>query len=274
MGRNEGSCQDRREAMNILSLGAGVQSSTLALMAAHGEITPMPDAAIFADTGWEPKKVMQYLDWLEHLLPFPVYRVMHKDGLLEALKGDSRFSSVPFFISNGGLGRRQCTREFKIDPVQKKIRELLGYRPRQRIPAKSATVWIGISRDEIVRMKPSREIWIENRWPLVELGMTRWDCLQWMEKNGYPMPPKSSCLGCPFHSDKQWVEIKQGDQNEWRETIEMDRIIRHRASKMTYQQFMHRSLKPLDEVGFDLIEKQPDMWDDGFGNECEGMCGV
>ena len=35
----------------VLSLGAGVQSSTLALMAAKGEVTPMPDVAVFADTG-------------------------------------------------------------------------------------------------------------------------------------------------------------------------------------------------------------------------------
>ena len=41
---------------HIISLGAGVQSSTMALMAAHGEIGPMPDCAIFADTGAEPQK--------------------------------------------------------------------------------------------------------------------------------------------------------------------------------------------------------------------------
>ena len=60
---------------HIISLGAGVQSSTMALMAAKGEITPMPDAAIFADTGWEPKYVYDWLDWLETQLPFPVHRV-------------------------------------------------------------------------------------------------------------------------------------------------------------------------------------------------------
>ena len=36
--------------IHIISLGAGVQSSTMALMAACGEITPMPQCAIFADT--------------------------------------------------------------------------------------------------------------------------------------------------------------------------------------------------------------------------------
>jgi 3'-phosphoadenosine 5'-phosphosulfate sulfotransferase (PAPS reductase)/FAD synthetase len=48
--------------LRVLSLGAGVQSTTLALMAAHGEIEP-PHCAIFADTGWEPRAVYDHLDW-------------------------------------------------------------------------------------------------------------------------------------------------------------------------------------------------------------------
>ena len=61
--------------MNIISLGAGVQSSVMALMAARGEIDTMPDCAVFSDTQWEPKKVYEHLNWLEKQLPFPVYRV-------------------------------------------------------------------------------------------------------------------------------------------------------------------------------------------------------
>ena len=45
------------QPIHVLSLGAGVQSSTLALMAAAGEVTPMPTAAIFADTQAEPARV-------------------------------------------------------------------------------------------------------------------------------------------------------------------------------------------------------------------------
>ena len=50
--------------MRILSLGAGVQSSTLLLMAVHGELEL--DRAIFADTQWEPAAVYS---WLETLVP-------------------------------------------------------------------------------------------------------------------------------------------------------------------------------------------------------------
>ena len=47
--------------LRILSLGAGVQSSTLALMIEKGEI-PMVDAAIFADTQAESKETYEFLN--------------------------------------------------------------------------------------------------------------------------------------------------------------------------------------------------------------------
>jgi 3'-phosphoadenosine 5'-phosphosulfate sulfotransferase (PAPS reductase)/FAD synthetase len=55
--------------MKVISLGAGVQSTALALMAANGEIGPMPDCAIFADTGWEPEAVYSHLARLREALP-------------------------------------------------------------------------------------------------------------------------------------------------------------------------------------------------------------
>lgn len=47
--------------LRVLSLGAGVQSTTLALMAAHGAVGPTPDCAVFADTGCEPRAVYRHL---------------------------------------------------------------------------------------------------------------------------------------------------------------------------------------------------------------------
>jgi 3'-phosphoadenosine 5'-phosphosulfate sulfotransferase (PAPS reductase)/FAD synthetase len=102
--------------LRVLSLGAGVQSSCVALMIAAGEL-PMVDCAIFADTQWEPKKVYLWLDWLEKQLPFPVYRVTAGDLRANVLESKnttgSRFASIPWFIldpkGKEGMGRRQCT---------------------------------------------------------------------------------------------------------------------------------------------------------------------
>jgi hypothetical protein len=265
--------------LTVISLGAGVQSTTMALMAAHGEITPMPDCAIFADTGWEPKAVYDQLKKLTATLPFPVHVVSAgniRDNIISSVNTTGqRFAAVPWFVDSGGaggMGRRQCTSEFKIGPLEKKQRELLGYKPRQRIPHGSIEVWIGISWDEMQRMKDPRNKWQINRWPLIEKEMRRSDCLKWLEDKGWTAP-KSSCLGCPYHSDAQWREIKQNPE-EWADVVEVDRLLREggTARGMRHHQYMHRSLKPLDEV--DLLSAEDRGQMNMFNDECDGMCGI
>jgi hypothetical protein len=249
--------------ITVISLGAGVQSSTMALMAAHGEITPMPDCAIFADTGWEPKAVYNFLDWLETNLPFPVHRVTQ--GNLKEAVTSGGFSAVPFFTEGGGMGPRQCTYQYKLRPLHAKVRELLG----GKTPKAGAQMLIGISYDEMIRMKDSRVQYMVNRFPLVELEMRRHDCLDWMKHRGYPTPPRSACLGCPFKRDSEWRDTRERSESEWQETIEADRLLRQEGRKT--MQYMHASRKPLDEVDLRSAE---DCGQLSFLGECEGMCGV
>lgn len=266
--------------MIILSLGAGVQSSVLALMCANGEITPMPDCAIFADTGAEPAGVYRWLDWLETQLPFPVHRVMHKDGLLVDILdtlSQKRFTSVPFYTesnnSSGGLLRRQCTREYKIAPIHLKIRSLLGLAKGERAgKAVRVVQYIGISTDEAQRMKPSQDKWIQSTWPLIEANMSRQHCLQWMEKNGYPRPAKSACTFCPYHDDALWRDMKRDDPESFAKAVEIDKKIRGGIRGTTQRLYIHRSMKPLDEIDFRNAE-DAGQWR-LFGDECEGMCGI
>lgn len=266
--------------MHIISLGAGVQSSTMALMAARGEITPMPTVAIFADTGAEPARVMEYLAWLETQLPFPVHRVMKGEGslrknILDGIAG-GRLANPPFFsesANGGGRLRRQCTTEFKIEPIIQETRRLLGIGKGVRAPKRIMAVsWIGISTDEAVRMKPSREHYIEHRWPLIELGMSRQDCLQWFDAQGYPRPAKSSCTFCPYHDDALWRDMKLNDPESWADAVDIDNRIRGGVRGTTQKLYLHRSMKPLSEVDFRSAEDAGQM--SMFGEECEGICGV
>lgn len=271
--------------LRILSLGAGVQSTTLALMAARRDIGPMPDAAIFADTGWEPASVYRHLDWLATQLPYPLYRVsagnLREDLINRGSGRAGRFVTVPFFLKhpNGkpGIGRRQCTSHYKVEPIRKKVRELLGAGARSRIPAGSCEKWIGISLDEIIRATPSKVQFEVNRHPLLEQRMTRRDCLKWLEERQYPTPPKSACIGCPFHSNAMWREIRDKDPEAWKDAVEIDRTIRKPIDRpgieaMRGEQFMHAQRVPLDQVDLTTLE------DHGQGNlflhDCEGMCGL
>lgn len=265
--------------MKILSLGAGVQSTTMALMAAKGEFNDMPDCAIFADTGAEPKPTYDYLNWLmsDGLLPFPVHVVSGgniKEDMISGMNTTGqRFASVPFFTlykGKAGMGRRQCTKEYKLVPIRRKARELLGGKVR----GQSVEMWIGISTDEIIRMKPSMVKYITNRWPLIEKRMSRHDCLTWLNKNGYPLPPKSACTFCPYRSDEGWINMKKNDPVSFAEAIEVDEAIRLNGTtkRMKAELFLHRSLKPLKDVDFRTNAEKGQI--DMFNNECEGMCGV
>jgi hypothetical protein len=268
-------------ALHFLSLGAGVQSSTMALMAAHGELTPMPDHAIFADTGAEPRKVYEWLDWLEPQLPFPVHRVMHKDGLQKNIEQSihgGRFAGAPFYTESAegkreGMLRRQCTREFKITPIEQKIRQLLGLKKGQRGPKRiAAVIWQGISTDEIQRARKGIEGWQQFRYPLIEMKMSRMQCLEWMQGKGYPMPTKSACIWCPYHDDRAWRDIKENDPESWAVAVQMDDMIRGGVRGTSQKLYLHKSLVPLAEVDFRTPEDFGQI--DAFAEECEGMCGI
>ena len=273
------------EVPHLLSLGAGVQSSTLALMAAAGEVTPMPTAAIFADTQAEPDSVYKWLDWLEKQLPFPVHRVTA--GSLQeyalALRkrkigGYYTKTAIPYFTLSddgvkGHVRHRTCTVEFKIRPITKAARRI-GKVPRG---CKEIRVvqWVGISLDEISRMKRNRDVWIQNRWPLVEKRMTRRKCLEWMETHGYPQPPRSACVFCPFHSNAEWRRLKDEEPEQFERAVQFELVVQAGKAKtcnFASTPFLHRSCVPLDEVDLrtDRDHGQLYLWQD----ECEGMCGV
>lgn len=273
---------------NVLSLGAGVQSTCMALMAAKGEITPMPDFAIFADTMSEPKSVYKHLEWLRLRLPFPIYQVTAGSLEEDALKIVNRKSDnstyvnkvIPIFgIKPNGektaaIGR-SCTRQFKIAPIHKFIKKKCEIKRGQKDP--TVTEWIGISWDEMQRMKESTNKWSHKRHPLMELKMTRTDCKIWMKKNNYPEPPRSACYFCPFHNKESWRYMKQNEPEEFKKAILFDKKLRELYrkfdSKTDLDVYLNIECKPLDEIDLSTDEEKGQLgWD--FKSECEGMCGV
>ena len=238
----------------------------MALLAKHGEIQ-IPDAAIFADTGWEPRAVYQHLDWLEGVLPYPVHRVSKPGPSLRDVIGKGDFDPVPYHASGGGMGRRQCTREYKVAPIQNAIKAILGVdRAMLRKRDGHVVQTIGISVDEVTRVKDSPVGWIDLEYPLIDLNMTRIDCLAWLNKHGYSRPPKSACLGCPYHDNAYWERMRRESPDEWLDTVEVERKMRERRPDI----FFHHSRVPLTEANLRADEVQLDM----FSHECGGVCGV
>lgn len=277
------------EPLHIISLGAGVQSSTMALMAAAGEITPMPTAAIFADTQDEPASVYKWLDWLEKQLPFPVYRETEgklSDGAtrIRTSKKGVRYYDIklPYYTlgaegERGMMGMRNCTEDYKIRPIRKALRALaLPSNLAKASGRKYVVQWIGISLDEVQRMKTSRDWWIENRWPLIDAKMTRHNCLRWITAHKFPTPPRSACIYCPFHSNAEWRRLKKESPKEFNDAVEFEKRVQA-AQKVSTQRtsvYLHRSCLPLDQVDLSTDVERGQGMLAGFGNECEGMCGV
>ena len=266
----------------MISLGGGVQSSVVSLMAAEGLIKPMPDFAVFADTGWEPKGVYEHLDWLDEQLPFPIERIGKRSIREDILAGTNstgqQFTSIPAFVRSldgkTAIVRRQCTREYKLSPIQEALRDLLGIGFGQRTPeGVFVELWIGISIDEAIRMKPSREKWIVNRWPLIDLELSRSDCIQWFNDR-FPgrMLPRSACIGCPYHTDSEWLQMQTQDPESWADAVYVDNALRTTAPAKRFdgEIYLHGSRIPLNKVSF---VSEPDQLP-RFGDECEGLCGV
>lgn len=266
---------------HIISLGAGVQSSTMLLMAIHGEITPKPELAIFADTR-EPKNVYAWLDYLQPLAEasgITVKRVKRGDiyrDVMSATK-DGHLDNPPFHVrdEHGEMQmiRRKCTGYYKKAIIRKTVNQWVGGDVRNE----KVVQWFGISWDEIERMHTSDVKYIEHRYPLVELQMTRFDCLKWMSSHGYSQPPKSSCTFCPFHSDHHWLQLYENDPTSFAEAEMVDGHIRNNVPGLRGQAYLHKSGQPL-RMAIEAVKRAKDaqytLFNMGDFQECGGYCGV
>jgi hypothetical protein len=274
----------RDTPFTYLSLGVGVQSSALLLMSALGlRGCPKADVAIFADTQDEPAWVYEHLQFLtafgaNHGMPVLTTSIGGLSQHFREKKAGTRAraAAIPFWSkSKSGRAapmRRQCTREYKIDPITQVVRKILGYKPRHHMKH-SIVKMLGISTDEATRMKPARNKWEEHVWPLIDAGMSRQDCLDLHAELGVPVPKKSSCVWCPFHSLEFWKEIHDNHPEEWARCVEFDRDIRDMSGAgIAEPMFLSKLLIPLEEHQFTTSELA--KVGDGFDNECEGHCGI
>lgn len=267
-----------KPALRILNWGLGQDSTTIALLAEHGELPPF-DAIIWADTQQEPQEVYDTLAWVEPLLTPPVYRVTAGDlGALVlktatvtvATPGMHRswaHGQPPFYVKNppnpaypttdnGAPLVRSCTRDFKVTPIRQHLRAMLGAKAHGPIPR---GVWveqcIGFPLDELGRTFCSDVRWLVNTFPLIDLRMRKADCARWLIEHGYPVPPKSSCRFCPYHSDAYWRRMRDTQPEEWQQAVAFEAALH--AGKLPGVRgtpYLHKSMVPLPLAPIDAPE--------------------
>ena len=176
-------------------------------------------------------------------------------------------AAIPPLFTDATAGQvpKQCSAEFKRDVVNREISRQVraqGHRP-QGLPL--VEQWLGMSTDELQRLRFNRRKYIHNRYPLIELRMTRNDCIRWAEVRQIPRPPKSACVFCPYRHNGQFAAMKADtSSDDWPRVVQFDKAIR--TVLPIGQAFVHRSMLPIDEV--DLSQPNGDLFD----NECEGLC--
>ncbi|MDA2809883.1 hypothetical protein O4J56_04470 [Nocardiopsis sp. RSe5-2] len=248
--------------LRLLSLGAGVQSSALLLLSAQGAI-PRFDYALFADTGWEPAAVYRHLERLEGVAAgagIPIRRVSAGNIRHDALDERHRFASMPLFIAKPdgrrGMARRQCTSEYKVRPLKREARRLLGYPHPARVPqGVYAEQAIGISTDEFHRAKDADVAYLRNVFPLLDIGWTRQDCRAYLALYGLGDTPKSACIGCPYRSNASWARLRAEEPEAFADAVDFDAAIRHghpaaatRGMPLEGAFYLHPARIPLGEV--------------------------
>jgi len=237
--------------LKSLSLGWGVQSWTLAAMAALDEI-PKPDYAVHADTTHEMQGTYSHAEkwtpWLEEH-GIPVVTVQAANANVVVYRSTASVMIPAVTVENQtlekGVAKRQCTKEWKIAPLRRFARSIIG-----KTSPDCVEMWMGISLDEWQRMRDSGTQYIKNVYPLVDQRLSRSYCVAWLEEHGLDIPPKSACTFCPYHNKDYWKKMKQAGGADWDEAVAVDEVIRDKGkgSGKDFQLFIHSSGLPLEEA--------------------------
>lgn len=215
----------------------------MAAMSALGELDKV-DFAIHADTLFERQAnydfAIKWTPWLEER-GIKVITIRRPDGDATIDKWGGVY--IPAFtLMNGrrGMLRRQCTQRWKIRWIRKWL--------QANRYGETVEMWLGITKDEVKRAKPSDVKYIEHRWPLLEwevgnMGMSRYDVIRWLLDHGLDVPPRSACIICPFQTDKEWQSLTD---EEFERAIEIDNQIRDMRPKGPI--FLHSKRIPLDQA--------------------------
>lgn len=257
--------------MVVASLGWGRQSFAMVAMSALG-VLPKVDAAIHADTTHERSETYafakRWTPWLEER----GVRVVTVKGKRTNVTRNFAMGIGPMIPAHttyesgekSGMLRRQCTSEWKLAPIRRWLQANRGN--------KFVAVWLGITLDEVQRMRQSDVQYVANVYPFVEMldrPWTRGMATRWLLDNNLEVPVKSACVFCPYHNWRTWREIKMAGNGDWEKAVEVDEAIRHK--RPGYVCYLTPERKPLVDCDYSSPEDhgQLSLWSD---EECSGMC--
>lgn len=259
--------------MKILSLGAGVQSTALALMSCENAArktpqypsVPVYDLVIFCDLGFEPPWIKEQVEFTRaachragiafEVLDSPLYRDF------SANFGERRTISIPWWTlgADGHKSRmpRNCTVDYKAETISRFVRwEVLGYRKGQRLKdwdKKAHEMHLGFSAEERRRCKASPNPLFHNRFPLAEMGLTRVDNYAYLRETWGMVAKASACAFCPFHTNYFYGYLRENHPEEYRRVVSLDRLLADKNPKppMDSDLYISKSRKRIEDLGWE-----------------------
>jgi len=181
------------------SFGYGVNSIALAETLKHSA------PKIFSDTGDESRETYAYMEYYE-----PIH---HVEVLRAPVQGHNNlydycvaYKTVPH------RAFRWCTDKFKRQPLNR------YYKNDGEI-----TIYMGIAYDERHRAKLDKKGKITYKYPLVENGVTRAQCIEIIEEAGLVVPPKSGCWFCPFQNKQSWLRLLRDHPDQYELAVQLEK---------------------------------------------------
>ena len=258
---------------HVFSCGGGVQSTACLVLAAQGKIPYQ--TFIFANVGdkAEDPRTIRYVSEVlkpyakENQIEWVDIQRKRRNGdpvdLFEELHRPVRSIDIPMRMANGAPGNRNCTVNFKIKPIAKWIKK----------HAPDCVLGKGISTDEPHRATPSRESdGYSSAYPLIELGISRADCLEIVRKAGLPQPPKSACWFCPYKTTDQWITFRRERPELFAQAVELEKTLNAKREEIGKDAvYISGRCKPLDRAIPDQLGLFPSWVDEQDGCE-SGYC--
>jgi hypothetical protein len=165
---------------------------------------------------------------------------------------------MPVFVQDGTRLKALCSGRWKTSVMQRWLRSK---------GVEQCDVWVGYSLDEMRRVRTSDLRWYQYRYPLIfDVPLRRGECLKVVEDMGWPTPPKSACFMCPNRDDEQWLDMQKNWPDDFARAVAFEREMQEKRSDF----YLHRSLKPLDQVEFGTSQRSFFRTDDE--NTCLEGC--
>lgn len=181
----------RGDVTTVVSFGGGTNSTAM-LVGLH-EREERPDLILFADTGGEKPHTYEHVTnvckWCQSIGFPPITRLPSAITLEQDCLNRKSLPSIAF-------GFKTCSQRFKARPQDNYLRDL---------GATDVVKLIGFDADEPHRAKP----FPRNRYPLIEWGWGRDECVEAIARAGLKQPGKSACFFCPSSKKAEILELKR-----------------------------------------------------------------